>query len=444
MTVTFSTAPDDAPALDDTLRPLLARARNSGSSPEAIVLSLLARGLQLSYKPAQVGASLRRVDRQASSVVGTPAWHRLVTRSRRFAAASSSNGGAALRLQISRRVIGHLLTPAPDTANNPRREASARIQFGVLGSLFMTAAEERGFDTILGGGGFLALQSGLSERQVTRQLKILRELAWLSPTTRGRAGVARYRLSRLSHTEDRIAYEFGEVVDSMASSEPSTLGDVIRSALHPSWTYPPGPDELNPRAWLALVCHRAGTVGTLGLSSVAVRKAKQIVERHLPGIWNGGGDTTLEASLNSYAERSGAFSRQDVAAARLARNAATRRSELADLAERRATENETRRQSRSILKRVWVASGGTPPRPDASQETIGNWASSAQQVFILHPVPADQINALRETLTSQLLWRQYIPEVAARIVDYVIPEVVAAGYSMVSPSHLPSPIKGQQ
>ena len=414
MTVTFAEV-DDASTLDETLKPLLARASRT-SAPDATSLAAIARGISLGFKPAEIRASLRRLDRQGGSSISSPRWYRLVSHARKTAVASSSPAGAAeVRLRIARRVVARLLNPVVPEGIGPRAEVSLRIAFGAVGAVFLRESATRGYDSIICTSSYLAAQLGVTPRQATRQLKALRGLGWIVSTTKARGGALRWRLPRLSHDEGQLAYRFGAAVDGLASGEPDRLGDAILTALHPAFHYGAG-GELDSRAWLALVAHR-GRLGSLGLSRTLVRRAQKAIETHLPGAWEEG-DTNLASSLDAYALSSGSLTRKTSAEVVLSQAAAAHRAQLADLMQRRTEEKELRAQARAVLKKAWGAVGGVPGA-DAGEAALQAWAAATRELLVAHPLSCELASTVPSTLTGQLVWRGYAPEVAARITAFI-------------------------
>ena len=356
MTVTFAEV-DDASTLDETLKPLLARASRT-SAPDATSLAAIARGISLGFKPAEIRASLRRLDRQGGAVPNAR-WYRLVAHARKTVA-SSPDSGAEILLQIARRVVARLLNPVAPDGLGPRAEVSARIALGVIGGVFLRESAVRGFDSIICTSSYLAAQLGITTRQASRVLKQLRGLGWIAPTTKAKGGALRWRLPRLSHDESQLAYHFGDTIDALSSGSSDPLAEVLQSALHPAWHYGTK-GELDGRGWLALLAHRAGTVGHFGLSQTLTRRARLAIETHLPGVWEGG-DTNLAEALDRYAEQSRANTRKAEAEVVLSRAAAEHRAQLAGLMARRAEEKELRAQARAVLRKAWGVVGGVPGR----------------------------------------------------------------------------------
>ena len=411
MTVTFADT-DPRPTLDGALRPLLARARNS-PAPDGPLLALLCRGLSLGYRPAEIGAAVKRLDPPLGALVGSTRYWRLVSSARRAVASSSSAAGARkLRLQVARRVVARLLNPSTPDGLGPRAEVGARVAFGVVGGVFLREAEDRQYPTIILTSGYFAAQLGVTQRQAVRRLKTIRELGWVATTTPARGGAARYRLPRLGHDAGQVALHYGDTIDAIAAGGgPDPLGEAILTALHPAWHY-----GLGATAWLALVANRAG-LGSLGLSRKATASARDAIQTNLPGVWDG--DAALAAELDAYTVPSGALARKAEAVASLAVAAAVHREQLAGLLRLRVEEREPRAQSRALLKRAWRAVG-SPPNPDAGEAAVQAWAAAARELFTAHPVPEALAAVVPGTLAGQLVWLGHDPAVADRVAQFVL------------------------
>ena len=69
--------------------------------------------------------------------------------------------------------------------------------------------------------------------------------------------------------------------------------------------------------------------------------------------------------------------------------------------------------------------GGWGAGADAGEAALQAWAGAAKALFDAHPVPEALSETVPGTLTGQLVWHGYSPEVADRIAKFVLAEAGA-------------------
>ena len=221
---------------------------------------------------------------------------------------SSPSGRARLRLAMSRRLVGCLLSHAgPDVGLSSQRVEKARAALAVLGAEFLYRATEDGFDTVVFSADRLGVELGCTKRTANQALAACVELGWLQPM-KSRAGYPRrWKLRQLTQDRGGVAWAHADLVEALVDEDDTNpFVEVFRAVDHPAVTY----GGIGHRPWLVGLCVSAG------VDPVDVGMTKRTVNK-FRAQWAAvvDGDTGLPITkcLDEYAKTTGAYALKDAA-----------------------------------------------------------------------------------------------------------------------------------
>lgn len=365
----------DLATLDPVLGPATALAN---PTPTRVALAALCRGLDGSVRipPRTIRTWLRSRRPDTRTVTDTPAsWHRLVRAARDRVGPGGSSSPAArveLQLQLARRLYGHLMSPCPGVS--VQRATSARGALAVVGVGLLRHAHEKGWDSLLVTGPWLAVQMGVSRPTAEAALRTAVDAGWLRIVKKQRGGARTVRLARLGHEARGVAWslydEVEEVADHLSHGDTnaSLATQLTFVADHPVWGYSekdadrPSAPIIGRATWLIALADALNVdPARFGFTPRAISHHR----RHVLRLGLGGPGRVVDR-LDEWAERTGAMDRYR------AREEARRRA--AD--ERRAavrTERERRRGARAVLEPVLAEH--RIPEPEQPRDELASWAS---------------------------------------------------------------------
>lgn len=367
----------DLATLDPVLGPATALA---DPTPTRVVLAALCRGLDESVRipPRTIRLWLRSRRPDTRSVTDTPAsWHRLVRAARdRVGPGGSSSPEARveLQLQLARRLYGHLMSPCPGVS--VQRAISARGALAVVGVRLLHHAHEKGWDSLLVTGPWLAVQMGVSRPTAEAALRTAVDAGWLRIVKKQRGGARTVRLARLGQEARGVAWSLYDEVEEAADHQShgdtnaSLATQLLFAADHPLWGYAekdldrPSAPIIGRATWLIALADALGVdpAARFGLTPRAISHHR----RHVDRLGLGRGPGRVVDRLDAWAEQTGAMDRY--------RTAEEARRRAAD--ERRAavrTEREARQGARAVLEPVLAEY--RIPEPEQPRDELAAWAS---------------------------------------------------------------------
>ena len=404
--VQFTTSPSERLTpreLDDSLRRPLTD-RPSNRTPTSRVLACLTKGLALGVSPSAIRYSARRLvgssDPVRAIIDSDRSWSALVLRARKFVAGQTTPGSDAspARLAVARRLVGHLLAPAPresvgvlagkkDVAAGRADEVgerilgtrpivSAKAQQSARACLAVIAVQSlsdgRDFDSSIASMAWLAMQLNLSEGNARKATRNLERLGWVSRLNATSQGAARWRLRPLSRDKDQIAWDHADTVTAIAgaSYDDNPLAAVLMSATHPAWAYS---EDLGIAGWLATVSGLAAVrPEKLGLGVDRARKLRRKVTELLPALTTQPLtpqlDELSEITLAVFIKRDRELAHDELVAAR--------QQERDTFAARRKAERVDEKYcEREIIKPALKALHGFPTG-EWDRETVNRWLAA--------------------------------------------------------------------
>lgn len=372
----------DLATLDPVLGPATALAN---PTPTRVVLAALCRGLDESARvpPRTIRLWLRSRRPDTRDVIDSaPAWHRLVRAARGRVGpggSSSPEARAELQLQLARRLLGHLIgSPCLDDVSTARA-TSARGALAVIGVGLLRHAHEKGWDSLLVTGPWLAVQMGVSRPTAEAALRTAVDAGWLRIVKRQKGGARTVRLARLGQEARGTAWSLYDEVEEAAdhqshgdTTDPdvSLAVQLLFTADHPVWGYSEKDPDLRSAPIIGRATWLIALADALGVDPAArfgfTPRAISHHRRHVDRLGLDGPGERVVDRLDEWAERTGAMDRYR--AAEEARRAA------AD--ERRAavrTEREKRANARAVLEPVLAVH--RIPEPEQDRSELAAWAS---------------------------------------------------------------------
>lgn len=422
--------------LDPILGPVLNARRNDPVRTVAHAVACRGRDASISASPTAIRLWLR--------FRGGPRFEAITSSYRSFAptirAADTKVSSASLlsarrreRLAVARRLVGHLLSPAPeDSTVSGRRVIRARHCLAVIALELLRSIDEQGYDTALVNARWLAVQMGCERRAAGAALRDAVALGWVRVVTRRPGGSVRVDLRRLAAAANSLAWAYAESVDALVDGRPETdpLAEVIAAAAHPAITYRPPVSSVRGdttpnggRLWLAAVL-ATGNQGiepvTLGLP---VRAARAELKTWMALLDDGGyadERVALRQALDQVATTTSAWQRR--ADAETARQAASDLRTTQVLAARESKAKAAKGLGRLLA--AHPAPAGTAP---VAIKRV--WVDAMTGAITDRPPPGDVSEQLQRLLRTHLINRQGWPEEVARVVAAKIVDKTPIGAS---------------
>jgi hypothetical protein len=432
MTVVFTATPtipheELITALRLTLGRLPATAR-----PRISALTGLTRALALGATPSEARRALLAVDPQlAPEVQNTHRFYSLTRTARGslLASAGSSVAGAAaardrLRLQIARRIVGHLLTPIQPGIVSRKVELNARVAVTIIGLAALHGVDLNGMDGVLCSRGWLGLQVNHAELTAGVTLRALQDLGWIRKVATV-GGTPRWRVATLTAEEDEVAWLYADTVDALACGTADPLADLIRTAPRDTWHYD---DRLKTRAWMFLVLKQTSHLPAgerLGLGRQSIVDMKRAINTCLPGLAD---EQPINEALDQFQRTSLAEFVKGDRELELGERSAAWREALAAERVRREEAVEDRKFAFARIRDAEKHAKKLPLTVDTPEERAAFETWMIEMRRELSPGGRAQVtdpglrNALRDALTMRLERAGYSAAVTEQVVGYVVPD----------------------
>lgn len=423
------------PALHEAyqaLTPVLAT--TTGRPPHTRIFAVLTRALALGIPPryARTVITTRRDEALTAITKDTVRWHKHVTAARQKHKATTPNESPALRLAIARRIITRALAPTP-TPLPARTSTNLRTGILTLGVHLLLNASNRGWDTLLVSGPWLAVELGVQPAAARTVLGRLTSERWLTQTQKRKGGAGVYKAARLPRDLTDWSHELYDLIEEVAETvtvadrqAASIAAQLILSAAHPAWGYTPAPRDPSVKrqptgfshtTLLVLLADQVGVdpVQQFGMADRTVKVHRRLGKEML-GI-----DADIVNSPDSRLYVDGRLEALAVrVGARAAKNAAEE--ERRQAAEDRKREIERVRAERAsvrgYLNPILKAIGPIPSDPKAA----GEWADMFAEVQPEREFPeewtnpGDWIEPVRGELRRRLVAAGWAKDTAATAV----------------------------
>lgn len=401
------------------LGPTLARHADNPSAFR-VALAVTCRGLDADIAPQAIRLWLRsRGGDRFASVTSTPrSFQPVLARARaKVASVSSSSARRGEAVAVARRLVGSLLTEVPASAKvSAHRQALARHALAVVGVALLDSIREKGWDTVMVSGPWLAVQMGVEERTARAALRTCVELRWLRVVQKRKGSAWRYDMPRLSAARGETADNFTFAVDALVENDPTLdpVAEMIALASHPAFGY-----GLGSKTWLVALADAAELDAArfgVGKRMVPVLRRDWLAAlvTHTP---DAEGDTTLPEVLDSYAETTGAKGRWSVAETARREAAEARRLDTVAARERK-TKVHTALDRLLTVHRL--------PKPDARVEHLQAWVRKMAETIAANGLPDEVRPLLAKALAGRMTRAGYEPEAAARVAEYITAGSVTA------------------
>lgn len=413
-----------------------------------IALAALCRGLDVGIAPSRIRLWLTSRRPETESLCSSPTLYAtLVVAARSRVAASSSPGARAeMLVQVSRRLVTHVLTPTPEIDRHgealglkPRAVNSARIALAVIGVGILRQVanpkeSERSMESAMVTLPWLAARMGTTRISARNAVNLCERLGWLSEVKRTPGGGTRYRLGRVRSAEDRTrSIQLDDLVLALADTAHGDDNESLdvawfMTADHPTWHYgqraegsrvPTEPDAVTWLVGLAdAVTVETGVVidpvEQFGLSARLVATHRSLVEK--AGLMDEGVD--LGVSLTELGRESGAIERARTIEVARREGAAIRSETLVAVRTERAT-------GRELLDQA-LREAGPVPGPDAGIVDQSAWAAALNSE--LGQVPDGIRQAVQLALRGKMIRSGWPEDRATRVAERVTsaPIVTAA------------------
>lgn len=405
-----------------------------------IALAALCRGLDAGIAPSRIRLWLTSRRPETESLCSSPTLYAsLVVATRSRVVASSHPGARAeMLVQVSRRLVTHLLAPTPETdrhgepvAVTPRAVNSARIALAVIGVGILRQVanpreSERSMESAMVTLPWLAARMGTTRVSARKAVGMCERLGWLSEVKRTPGGGTRYRLGRVRSAEDRTrSIQLDDLVLALADTVHGDDNDSLDvawllTADHPTWHYagrtegsrvPTDPDAMT---WLVGLADAVTTetgvfedpVEQFGLSARLVSTHRSLIES--AGLMEEGVDPG--AALTELGRESGAVERARTA------ELARREKSLVRTESMQAVRAE-RSVGRTVLDQA-LKSAGLVPGPDEDVADQSAWASALNSE--LAQVDDELRPAVRHALRSKMVRTGWSTEKADRVSERIV------------------------
>lgn len=386
-----------------------------------VVNAVCSRGVALGYPPRLVRRVLLAADRSRyafavrSDAAFKPLWRAARANDR---ALSSPAGRAEEARRLARRLVGTLLSSAPDLARRegepdavldavtgqmvpapPRRlsasaEARARQAMVVVGLALIDSIHDEQRGTVMVSAGWLGVQTGVGRLAAAKTLRDCLAVGWLRRLDSRPGNAGRYDLgakNRAWRPEVLAAADVHSLaVAALVARAPEVnpLAEVIAIAGHPgvAWSHDPADrtDIGMLRPWLTAIATEARIDATvLGLSP---RKAKEHQRAWLAVLSAHG---AVREDLDAHARNTGAVQRAR---------------EAEDARRVRATERAAAigRNRRAGIGMHALLADDPVPAPDAERAVLDAWLVGLHQAAAASGMPADLAPHLAERLAAQM------------------------------------------
>lgn len=428
------------PALHEAYQALTPVLANTAGRPaHTRVFAVLTRALALGIPPryARTVITTRRDDALTAITSDTVRWHRHVSAARQKHKATTTSEAPALRLAIARRTITRALAPTP-TPLPARTSTTLRTGILTLGVHLLLNATNRGWDTLLVSGPWLAVELGVQPAAARTVLGRLTAERWLTQTQKRKGGAGVYKAARLPRDLTDWSYEWYDLVEEVAETVTATdrqrasvAAQLILSAAHPAWGYTPAPRDPSVKrqppgfshtTLLVLLADQVGIdpVERFGIAARTVKVHRRL-GAELIGL-DGDTENTPDAPVDVWA-------RLDYLADRVGARAAkhTAEEERRRAAEERKREVERVRAERAAvrgyLNPVLKVCGPIPSDPQAAVE----WADLFTDVLPQREFPddwenpAEWLEPVRGELRRRLVKAGWAKETATTAVVELVP-----------------------
>lgn len=411
------------------------------TGPRRIALAALCRGLDLGIAPSRIRLWLTSRRPETESLCSSPTlFASLVVAARSRVAASSHPGARAeMLVQVSRRLVTHLLAPTPDVDRHgeplgvkPRAVNSARIALAIIGVGILRQVanpkkSERSMESALVTLPWLAARMGTTRISARNAVGLCERLGWLSEVKRTPGGGTRYRLGRVRSAEDRTrSIQLDDLVLALADTahgDDNNSLDVawLLTVDHPTWHYSERaegsrvPTEPDAVTWLVglvdLITVETGVVvdpvAQFGISARLVATHRTLIEKN--GLMDR--DDAVDDRLDELGHAGDAIARATQVEATRREQAAVRTESLHAVRAERAT-------AREVLDRA-LKDVGPVPGIDGEPADRAAWAKALHAE--LEAVDPSLATSVRRDITQRLIRAGHEVEASKRIAGLIVP-----------------------